>query len=73
MIGGRIIDICPTSVLHGLKPWCLTRAVIMDHLDWFTPGSKDVDEEIAEFQRVLVPGGIVMWRSAAKMPWYNEV
>lgn len=45
----------------------------MDHLDWFTPGSADVEEEVDEFHRVLAPGGFVLWRSAAKRPWYNEV
>lgn len=45
----------------------------MDHLDWFPPGSPDVDEEIEEFYRVLTPGGFVLWRSAARQPWYSEV
>lgn len=45
----------------------------MDHLDWFALGSKDVDEEVKELHRVLCPGGIVFWRSAAKKPWYNDV
>jgi len=61
------------GVLHGLTDWSLTRAVIMDHLDWFTPGAADVDEEVDEFHRVLAPGGFVFWRSAARRPWYNEV
>jgi hypothetical protein len=29
----------------------------MDHLDWFSPNSSDVDEEVGEFYRVLAPGG----------------
>jgi betaine lipid synthase len=45
----------------------------MDHLDWFTPGSEDVDKEAEEFHRVLASGGFVLWRSAARKPWYNEV
>ncbi|KAH7886768.1 hypothetical protein F5I97DRAFT_1927075 [Phlebopus sp. FC_14] len=61
------------NVLRGLNTWSLTRAVIMDHLDWFAPGSKDVDEEVAEFARVLAPGGFVVWRSAARHPWYSSV
>ncbi|KAH7928898.1 hypothetical protein BV22DRAFT_1003840 [Leucogyrophana mollusca] len=61
------------NVLRGLATWSLTRAVIMDHLDWFTPGSKEVDEEVDEFARVLARGGFVLWRSAARRPWYNEV
>jgi betaine lipid synthase len=43
----------------------------MDHLDWFTPGSPDTDEEVAELYRALTPGGFVLWRSAARRPWYN--
>ncbi|KAF9233272.1 hypothetical protein BU15DRAFT_90430 [Melanogaster broomeanus] len=61
------------NVLHGLSTWSLTRAVIMDHLDWFAPGSKDVEDEVSEFARVLAPGGFVLWRSAARQPWYQEV
>ncbi|KAJ7783043.1 hypothetical protein B0H16DRAFT_1658444 [Mycena metata] len=59
------------NVLRGLSDWCLTRALIMDHLDWFAPGSADIDEEVAELHRVLAPGGFVFWRSAARQPWYN--
>jgi betaine lipid synthase len=61
------------SVLRGLTSWSLTRAVIMDHLDWFSPGSKDVDDEVDQFYRVLSPGGFVLWRSAARKPWYCDV
>ncbi|KIM63223.1 hypothetical protein SCLCIDRAFT_1214338 [Scleroderma citrinum Foug A] len=61
------------NVLRGLKTWSLTRAVIMDHLDWFSEDSKDVDEEIAELERVLAPGGILLWRSAGRRPWYVKV
>ncbi|KAF8130541.1 hypothetical protein EV363DRAFT_1450349 [Boletus edulis] len=61
------------NVLRGLSTGSLTRAVIMDHLDWFAPGSKDVDDEVTELARVLSPGGFVLWRSAARQPWYQEV
>ncbi len=44
----------------------------MDHLDWFSPGAQEVDEEVAELYRALAPGGFVLWRSAAKKPWYAE-
>ena len=44
----------------------------MDHFDWFSPASPEAAEEIAEIHRVLVPGGFVSWRSAARVPWYNE-
>lgn len=61
------------NVLRGLSSDTLTRALVMDHLDWFTPGSQDVDEEIAELYRVMQPSGLVFWRSAARKPWYNEI
>ncbi len=54
----------PLSVLRGLPDWSLTRAVIMDHLDWFTPGSAEAETEIAHFHRALAPGGFVLLRSA---------
>lgn len=50
----------------------ITRAVIMDHLDWFAQGSAELDDEIANFHRVLSKGGFVLLRSAAKQPWYME-
>ncbi|KAJ7703287.1 S-adenosyl-L-methionine-dependent methyltransferase [Mycena rosella] len=58
-------------VLRGLTDASLTRALIMDHLDWFTPGSPAIDEELAQLHRVLATGGSVFWRSAARKPWYN--
>jgi betaine lipid synthase len=45
----------------------------MDHLDWFTPNSTEVQEEVDQFKRVLAPDGMVFWRSASRNPWYNEV
>ncbi|KAG8215856.1 hypothetical protein J3R82DRAFT_7811 [Butyriboletus roseoflavus] len=60
------------NVLRGLSTSSLTRAVIMDHMDWFAPGSKDVEDEVSELARVLSSGGFVLWRSAAKQPWYQE-
>ncbi|KAJ7042017.1 hypothetical protein C8F04DRAFT_1078032 [Mycena alexandri] len=59
------------NVLKGLPDKSLTRAVIMDHLDWFPPESPDVDEEIENLRRLLDVGGLVFWRSAARTPWYN--
>ncbi|KDR80288.1 hypothetical protein GALMADRAFT_92595 [Galerina marginata CBS 339.88] len=61
------------NVLRGLSRWSLTRTLIMDHLDWFSPGAVDVDQEIQELHRVTAPGGLVFWRSASKEPWYNKV
>lgn len=68
-----IADDSRISVLRGLTKWTISRSLIMDHLDWFAPGSPDVDQEVDEFHRVLAPGGFVLWRSAARKPWYNEV
>ncbi|TFK44649.1 hypothetical protein BDQ12DRAFT_593303 [Crucibulum laeve] len=61
------------NVLRGLSRWSLTRALVMDHLDWFTAGSAEVDEEVQELYRVIAPGGFVLWRSASRRPWYNTV
>ncbi|KAF8919951.1 hypothetical protein CPB85DRAFT_734180 [Mucidula mucida] len=61
------------NVLRGITSCSLTRALVMDHLDWFTPGSKAADDEIAELYRVINRGGLVLWRSASKVPWYNEI
>ncbi|RDB16813.1 hypothetical protein Hypma_002666 [Hypsizygus marmoreus] len=69
----RIHTDSTVNVLRGLSRWSLTRALIMDHLDWFTPGSKDVMEEVEQLHRVLAPGGMVFWRSASRKPWYNEM
>ncbi|CEL60650.1 betaine lipid synthase [Rhizoctonia solani AG-1 IB] len=62
-----------TNVLRGMQPGQLTHAVIMDHLDWFDPGATEVEEEVVELKRVLLPGSTVFWRSAARNPWYCEV
>ncbi|CAE6397523.1 unnamed protein product [Rhizoctonia solani] len=62
-----------TNVLRGMQPGQLTHAVIMDHLDWFDPGAAEVEDEVAQLKRVLLPGGTVFWRSAAKKPWYCDV
>lgn len=67
-----VID-CNNSVLRGLERWSLTKVLVMDHLDWFAPGSADVEEEVQQLHRVIAPGGFVYWRSASKMPWYNTV
>ncbi|KAJ7494387.1 hypothetical protein B0H11DRAFT_2156166 [Mycena galericulata] len=59
------------NVFRSLPDKCLTRVVVMDHLDWFAPGSADVDAEIKNLSRLLDVGGSVFWRSAARTPWYN--
>ncbi|KAF8325155.1 S-adenosyl-L-methionine-dependent methyltransferase [Cantharellus anzutake] len=56
------------NVLGRLDANSVTRAIIMDHLYVLS-----LDEEVHQFRRVLPSGGVVMWRSAAKLPWYNSV
>ena len=56
-----------------MKHSSLSRAVIMDHLDWFPEGSADVLKEELHLRRALKPGGFVLIRSAARKPWYVEM
>ncbi len=60
----------PFQVQTGIRFFfeCLSLFPISD---WFAPGAGEIDEEVNHFRRVLPSGGIVMWRSAAKYPWYN--
>jgi hypothetical protein len=37
------------------------------------PGSTEHEDEVRQLCRALAPGGMVLWRSAARVPWYNEV
>ena len=55
-----------------MKHSSLSRAVIMDHLDWFTEGSQDVTDEVELLFKALKLGGFVLLRSAARNPWYME-
>ncbi|GJJ78849.1 betaine lipid synthase [Entomortierella parvispora] len=59
------------QVLRSMKDGELTKAVLMDHMDWFDP--KDADEEIREVARAVRTGGMVLWRSAGRQPWYNAL
>lgn len=61
------------NVLRGLPGASLTRVILMDHLDWFAPGAPEVEEEVREVARAVAPGGLVFWRSAARVPWYQVV
>ena len=56
-----------------MSPDSLTRAIVMDHLDWFSEGSPDVLEEVLYLRRALRKDGFVMFRSAARRPWYAEM
>ncbi|KAE9386117.1 hypothetical protein BT96DRAFT_839753 [Gymnopus androsaceus JB14] len=61
------------NVLRGLTSSSLTRALVMDHLDWYDPGSSEAKDEIVELFRAIAPGGLVFWRSASRYPWYNDL
>ncbi|KAJ1869793.1 hypothetical protein LPJ55_005120 [Coemansia sp. RSA 990] len=58
------------DTLQSLAPEELTKAVIMDHMDWFSP--EEAAAEIEALKRALKRGGFVLWRSAARSPWYAE-
>jgi betaine lipid synthase len=49
----------------------LTKVVLMDHLDWFSP--EDCETEIRKVYKKMKVGGLVFWRSAGKSPWYNDL
>ncbi|KAJ1727183.1 hypothetical protein LPJ72_006056 [Coemansia sp. Benny D160-2] len=59
------------DVLAGMQPGELTKAVIMDHMDWFS--MQDAQQEVSALARAMASGGVVLWRSAARLPWYSEV
>ena len=43
-----------------------TPEAALDHL------KSELDYEILEMKRVLRKGGVAVWRSAAKRPWYRQ-
>ncbi|KAJ3809811.1 hypothetical protein F5876DRAFT_43121, partial [Lentinula aff. lateritia] len=59
--------------LRGLSSSSLTRALVMDHMDWYDRDSSEVKDEAVELSRVLASGSLVFWRSASRNPWYNQV
>ncbi|KAJ2659003.1 hypothetical protein IW148_004455 [Coemansia sp. RSA 1199] len=56
------------DTLQKIQPGELSKAVIMDHMDWCTPD--EADAEINALKIALKQGGFVLWRSAARIPWY---
>lgn len=60
------------DVFARLTTNSLTIAIIMDHMDWFSPGGHEVDDEIMALHQALCIGGRVMLRSASPKPWYIE-
>ncbi|KAJ1724567.1 hypothetical protein LPJ53_001157 [Coemansia erecta] len=59
------------DVLGGMGDSELDKAVLMDHMDWFS--QEDAEKEVAGLARVIKKGGFVVWRSAARIPWYIAV
>ncbi|CCG81536.1 Putative uncharacterized protein [Taphrina deformans PYCC 5710] len=69
------------NVLSEMPAQSLSKAIVMDHQDWFDPivsgtpfpvAESYLDQEIQLFKKVLRRGGEVWWRSAAKAPWYAD-
>lgn len=58
------------DVFKRLTEKSLTIAIIMDHMDWFSPTGEDANIEISAMFKALAPGGRVLLRSASKKPWY---
>lgn len=56
-----------------MQPDSLTIAVLMDSMDWFTPGAPDAPAQVAAVRRALKKGGRVLLRSAGLRPWYVGV
>jgi len=61
------------QVLGRLTPSTLTKAVLMDHMDWMDWDGIEVRKEVIALRNAMKPGGQVMFRSAAKKPWYVQV
>ena len=61
------------QVLGRLTPRTLTKAVLMDHMDWMDWDGIEVRKEVVALRNALKPGGQVMFRSAAKKPWYVKI
>lgn len=58
------------DVFARLNRKSITIAIIMDHMDWFSPQGNEAHDEIVAIKQCLAPGGRVMLRSAAQFPWY---
>jgi betaine lipid synthase len=61
------------EVFARLAPGTLTVAVVMDSMDWFTPGEEEARSQVRMLNRALKVGGRVMLRSAGTKPWYVKV
>jgi betaine lipid synthase len=61
------------QVLYRLTPKALTKAVLMDHMDWMDWDGVEVRKEVVALRKAMKSGGQVMFRSAAKSPWYVKI
>ena len=53
-----------------MQPDALTIAVVMDSMDWFTPGGPEAAAQVKAINRALKTAGRVLLRSAGLNPWY---
>ncbi|KAK3062068.1 hypothetical protein LTS18_004886 [Coniosporium uncinatum] len=58
------------EVIDRMAPATLSIAVVMDSMDWFTPGGEAATRQIRALNRVLKMRGRVLVRSAGLNPWY---
>ena len=45
----------------------------MDSMDWFDPASDEAVHQVIALNKVLRPSGRVLFRSAARRPWYTTL
>jgi betaine lipid synthase len=57
------------SYLDELEKRKYSKVILMDHVDW--TDEKYVKHLAQVLYRQVVPGGLVIWRSASKNPWYS--
>jgi betaine lipid synthase len=62
-----------SEVFARMQPASLTIAVLMDSMDWFTPGGPEAPAQVRAVNRSLKLGGRVLLRSAGLSPRYVRV
>ena len=45
----------------------------MDSMDWFDPAGEVAFHQVLALNKVLKMGGRVLFRSAARRPWYTDL
>jgi betaine lipid synthase len=63
-----IVSIQPSSGSFGVNT-----IQLMDSMDWFDPDSPAALSQVLALNKVLKMGGRVLFRSAAKEPWYASL